>query len=113
VQYYKVFQHASTVLGAAVLAIWFAQWYRVAVPVHSRIGERYQKYGRTMLICLLAIAICVAAIRVFVGTGSPAEIRKPESLLAEGVITTITAFWLEVVVYGIIRNWQTSHKQLV
>jgi hypothetical protein len=109
-QYFKLFQMASTVLGAFVLLLWFVLWYRATAPILQQNNPRYRHNERTSLLVTSAIAILAGIIRAWIGLGSAANFNPRAVFLAEAVITTMSIFWIEVVIYGILRDIQYERK---
>jgi hypothetical protein len=102
-QYYKVFQIGSSVLGMLVVLVWFVLWCRAAVPDHSPEAERPRGNETAVLLLVLSVALIGAVVRAFAGVGVPAGRHRAVMFLAEAVITGISIFWIEVVAYGFVR----------
>jgi hypothetical protein len=103
VQYYEVLQHLSTLAGLLVLLIWFRHWYTHTQPRCSLTTERPRKDERAVFPVLCAVAVAAAVLRGVLGVRMPINPHQCEVFLAEAVITSITVFWVEVVVYGLLR----------
>jgi hypothetical protein len=102
-EYYKVFQIGSSVLGMLVLLVWFVWWYRATVPSNSPEAKRPRGNERAVLLLVLTVALVAAGIRAFAGVGVPAGRHEAVKFLTEAVITAISIFWIEVVAYGFVR----------
>jgi Domain of unknown function (DUF4184) len=109
-QYFKFFQMASTILGALVLLLWFVRWYYTTAPVSQQNNPVHTHNERAGLWFTSAIAIIAGAIRGWVGMNSAVNFNPLAVFLAEAVITTMSIFWLEVVIYGILRDIQFKRK---
>jgi hypothetical protein len=107
VQYYKLFQHGSTVVGSAALLIWLLNWYRRTTP-EQRLSVRPSSLAmkRGLLIFLTLITLSGALIRAFVGVGIPNSPRMAETFVGDAVVTAITLIWLQLLAYGIICSRQ-------
>ena len=109
VQYYKLFQHGSTVIGCAALLIWLLLWYRATGPGQPLLVMPFSlAMKRWFLAFLILIALFGALIRAFVGVGPPNSPRMAETFLGEAVVTTITLIWVQLLAYGII--WSRQRK---
>jgi hypothetical protein len=107
---YKLFQHASTVLGALVLLLWFSRWYRATPPAAQQHDPGYRHNERAGLLVTSAIAIIAGTIRAWLGTRGDTGLHRIALFGAQAVITTMSIFWLEVVLYGILRDIQYKRK---
>jgi hypothetical protein len=103
-EYVRVLQHASTFAGAVVLLISFIRWYRKTAPVPplSRCGQR--RNSRAVLVLVCALAAGAAILRIMHGYSAPLHFGTERKLFIRAVITTITIFWAEVVLYGAFRS---------
>jgi hypothetical protein len=110
VPYYKLLQHASTALGLAVLSSWFLLLPKSA-PAPLRLVWNARVNERAVLAFAAAIALAGAAVRTCVALGMPAGLHAVETFAAEAVITAITLFWVEVVLYGFIRDRAGSQRE--
>jgi hypothetical protein len=109
VQYYKLFQHGSTVAGSAVLLIWFVHWYRTTIPDQRvLVGTSSLATRRGLIAFLTLIALFGALIRALVGVGVPNNPRMAGTFVGEAVVTTITLIWLQLLAYGIV--WSRQRK---
>lgn len=102
--YCELFQHASTVLGLLILLIWWQLRSRSAAPHSSRKGNT-SIHKRTAFLAVSALALVAAALRAVIASGSP------QIVLAKVVITAMTVFWIELVVYGMFRARRRSQMQ--
>jgi hypothetical protein len=104
-EYVRVIQHGSTVVGAAVLLLWFWRWFRRTAPIEPETATYPRKNHRAALFAICIVALIAAVLR---GLGLP-ELGSPDDnpgrkeLLARAVITAIDIFWLGVLVYGAWR----------
>jgi len=104
-EYLRVLQHASTVLGAAVLLLWFWRWFRRTAPIEPETATYPRKNHRAALVVISIAALIAAVFRglVLPEPGSPDYDTGRKELFARAVITAIDIFWLGVVVYGAWR----------
>ena len=110
IQYYKAFQHSSTILGLAVLAVWIAYWYRTTPPTglvamtRSAQPRSAQRERLLVLAVIPGLALCGALIRAFLGVGKLTSVAVVEHFVAEWIITLIALLWWQLVIYGILRR---------
>jgi hypothetical protein len=115
--YSRVIQHASTVLGAAVLLLWFWLWFRRTAPIEPETPPYPRKNPRAALFVICVVALIAAVLNGLVSLeyGSPYyEIGREallaigrKELLARAIITAIDIFWLGVLVYG---AWRATRR---
>ncbi len=112
---YKLLQHASTVFGLTVLALWIAAWYRNA-EVAGRRAAHSQGVWPTKriftLIAIAAIASLAAIIYALKVTGIPSNRGELARFLGILVVMAIAVMWWELVVLGIWRL-KTKNSQRV
>ena len=60
-----------------------------------------------------AIALAGGALRAFVGVGVPEGLHRIEVFAAEAVITAISLFWLEAVIFGFFQHRDRSQIETV
>lgn len=113
VEYVKVLQHVSSVAGLVVLLVWIWHWYRHTAPIRSLRMERPGKDDRVVLAVLCIAAAGAALLRGFLGFNMPITPHECEVLLAEAVTTAVTVFWVEIVVYGLLRAQKRSRLKNV
>jgi len=114
VQYYKLFQHGSTVVGSAFLLIWLLHWHRTTTPSQRPPVRQFSlALKRVLLAFPTFIAFIGAMIRAFVGVGTPNSPRMVEVFLGEAIITAVTLIWLQLLAYGIIWSIQQKSRQEV
>ena len=104
-EYVRVIQHGSTMLGAAVLLLWFWLWFRRTAPIEAESPTSPQGSHRAALVVISIVALIAAVLRglVIPDLGNPDDNLGRKELIARAVITAIDIFWLGVVVYGAWR----------
>ncbi len=112
IPYYKLFQHVSTVLGLAILAVWLLWWYYktpasgeplAGAPSHSR---------RVAIVAALVTIACVAAvIRGAIDAIGPTGRMNYREFVIDAVVTVVAILWWELVAYGIFFEWTESAKR--
>jgi hypothetical protein len=101
----RVIEHLSSVFGALVLLLWFWHWLRTTPPIQPETARSAQKNQRAALFVVCIVALAAAALRGFLlhGLGTSFQIARDKFALEAAIVTAITVFWLEVVVYGAFR----------
>jgi hypothetical protein len=107
-EYLRVLQHGSTILGAVALALWFWSWFLRTAPIKLETAPFPQKHHRVALFVICIMALAAAALRGFVLSelsepGNPYYFFGKKELLARAIITAMDTFWLGVVAYGAFR----------
>jgi len=103
VQNYKLLQHASTTFGLLVLLIWFVRQPSISPP-HPRLIRDRRINERLAFLFVSAVALAAGALRAFVGAGAASGPHRIQIFIGEAVVTTISVFWLELVIYGFLRE---------
>lgn len=105
-EYLRAIQHASTILGAAVLLLWFLHWLRRTPPTQPEATPPARENPRTALIVICIMALLAAFFRGFLLPGwKHGHLFAPGKFLFESaIITAITVFWMGVVLYGVLRG---------
>jgi membrane-bound metal-dependent hydrolase YbcI (DUF457 family) len=111
-EYLRILQHASTVVGAAVLLLWFRSWYRKTAPLQPVSAQSPLRKPRAslLLISLIALTATVSRTLAIAGCSAPASITQDKYVFESAIITGITVFWCGVVVYGVFRAWARNHS---
>lgn len=114
-EYVRVTQHASTVIGAVVLLLWCRHWFRTTAPTQPAMARNPQDSRRAALLIVCILALAAATVRGLLvlrfGTTSLCGVEK--FAFESAVITSIDAFWLGVVVYGALRTLRQNELQKV
>ena len=101
--YYRILQHGSTLIGMAVLAIWFAWWYRTTAPA-SHVPERPRSTARfwTVLGTIALIATAAGVVRVLAGNEIPLRLPDMKRFVGDFICTAIAFVWWQLVAYGMV-----------
>jgi len=102
IQYYKVFQHSSTVFGMCILAAWFAYWYRTSTPSNEIVPPLRSGQKLSIIMIFLTIAVLGSGLRVLHGVRFPISLTNAAKFIGEAVVTFIALIWWQLVVYGLI-----------
>ncbi len=104
--YYKVLQHASTVLGIVILVLWFVWWYRDTKPSDQLISGAPSVSRRIATVAVLATVACAGAvINGTIAARGPAGNFNFREFVVEAVVTVTALVWWELVAYGIFSQW--------
>jgi hypothetical protein len=103
-EYVRVIQQVSTVVGALVLLLWFLHWYRKTAPTQPEMARYSQKNRRAALlvVCLVALAAAVFRALQVLSFGGPLHRESGKFAFESAVITAIGVFCIGVVLYGIL-----------
>lgn len=96
-QLYKLLQHASSLFGCIVLLIWTRLWYNNTRPDDGMV----QPQRSTMALVVVAITLSGAVLRAVIGVGISNGTRAWGRFAIEVLITSITFFWLQLVILGV------------
>jgi hypothetical protein len=108
---YEVLQHASTIIGLAVLGLWLRHWYRTTAPGdQSRVGQLSPTHKLSIIALIATIALLGAAIRAVAGAGPPFHHGAVEGFAGEAVCTFIALAWWQLVAYGLFSTLRQSSK---
>jgi hypothetical protein len=108
---YHVLQIASSALGTIVLLIWIVLQLSNA-PIYPRTVEKSRvQQERRDLVFVSVVALTGGALRGLVGLRPPNAAHRFEVFIAEAVITAITLFWIQSVIFGFLRDRAGSAAQ--
>jgi hypothetical protein len=112
---YKLLQHASTLFGLMVLAVWIAAWYRkaeVTRPSGAQSQSVWPARRILTLIAIAAIAFLAAIIYALKVTGIPSNRGELARFAGTLVVMAIAVMWWELVVLGVVRSNERRVKGL-
>ena len=101
--WYGILQYLSSVFGIVVVLLWCIHWYRNTPPVHSKQDRHFLTADRITLACALLIAVVSALVRATT-SGIPHGVRGSQRFMSDVAVTGLTVLWIEIVVYGIVRD---------
>ncbi|GAA4385371.1 DUF4184 family protein [Hymenobacter koreensis] len=102
---YKLLQHLSTLVGGALLLWWFWQWLHTA-PAAS--WPVVLARGPVLLVLLLPLAAGLGFGYARWQAGPPVGYMAVRNLLVVGLVTSITALWIELMLLGLYRLRKTK-----
>ena len=108
---YAIFQYISSVLGLVAILLWYIHWYGITPPMYAEPDRRSVVSSRIVVAFAFAIALVAAIVRAVIG-GVPEGIRGSQRFMTEAVITGLTTFWFELLIYGFIRNLNETRSKI-
>lgn len=97
---YQILQDASSLLGLVIIGVWWHFRSRSIQPTRPRQPGFPPASDRTTLLVAAAVALIAAVFSVLARPG----LHKPDAILTQAIITWTTVAWIELVLYGIIRD---------
>jgi hypothetical protein len=110
VQNYKLLQHVSTIFGLFVLLIWFVRQPSIS-PTRPRLIQDRRINERLAFLIASAVALAAGSLRAFIGAGATSGLHRIQIFIGEAAVTTISVFWLELVIYGFLRKRLPSRTE--
>jgi hypothetical protein len=101
--WYGILQYISSVFGIVVVLLWCIHWYRVTPPVHSKPDRRSLSRDRIALACSFLVAVVSALVRA-AESGIPHGVPGSQRFMTDVAVTGMPVLWMEIVIYGIVRN---------
>jgi Domain of unknown function (DUF4184) len=105
VEWYTLLQYGSSVIGTIVILIWFLRQPKTGATSQPQTTPPSGANDQRILVASLVIAFIAGILRAFHG------MRDLELFASESVVTTISVFWFELVIYGILRAKSTNDMQ--
>jgi hypothetical protein len=102
-----ILQYFSSAFGIIVILLWCVHWYRNTKPVHSDVaGLPSDKFA---IASSFVSAGVIALIRA-AAFGLPDGVHGAQRFMANITITGITVLWIEIVLYGVIRDFTLRNR---
>jgi len=99
---YKVFQHASSIIGMLILAFWFARWYRTAEPSKQALTPSPSPAHRVAIVSAVVIVAFAGAITwSLASVGVPTSHPVWKKFIGQAVVIAIALTWWLLVAYGV------------
>lgn len=102
-QYCSILEYVSSLAGVAIILAWSIHWYRSSPPIYPDFDPHLRSENRITLLLLFALALAAGLVRA-AASGIPRGVQGLQKFMAESAVTSITVFWMGVVVYGFLRN---------
>lgn len=100
---YAILQYISSAMGLAAILLWYIHWHLNTPPVHQKPDRRSVVSSRIAVAVAFAVALFAALIRAIIG-GLPEGVHGAQKFMTNAAITGLATFWIEVLIYGFIRN---------
>lgn len=105
--WYGILQYLSSGFGIVVILIWYLHWYRDTSAVHSK--QEGLIRDRIVLAILFLLAVVSGFARA-AASGVPHGVGGSQRFMTDVAITGITVLWIEIVVYGVVRDLSRKAK---
>jgi hypothetical protein len=100
--WFGILQYLSSVFGLVVILLWCAHWYRSAPPIHrDPFAPNTVRLSRIVFACAFAAAMLAGFLRA-VALGTPSGITGAQRFATHIVITAISVFTLETIIFGFV-----------
>jgi Domain of unknown function (DUF4184) len=109
---YGILQYLSSVFGIAAILIWYLLWYRNTPPMHPKHERKSVIWSRIVVASAFVVALVVALVRAVSG-GVPEGVHGSQRFMTEAALTGLPTFWIEVLIYGFIRNLNERQSRSV
>ncbi|MGA9352920.1 MAG: DUF4184 family protein [Terriglobales bacterium] len=115
VPFYKILQHLSTVVGLAILLVWFAMWYRGSGAGSRDLREpgpqppdEWPTRKILALAAIASIALLGAFFRALSSIGIPSNHSTLALFVGDFAASVIALLWWQLVALGI---WRSGKKR--
>jgi hypothetical protein len=107
---YQLLQYASSIIGSLVILIWFLRLPRNAYAILPEQKQNSRASELTVFV-LASAALAAGLVRACLGVGVPDSAARVEEFVVQALLAVISVFWLELVVYGIVRD-RSARRQM-
>ena len=103
--YYQLFQYLSSVLGCAVLLMWFVVWYRTAEEAEPPFKTSLSAVGRSViLISILAVAVAGGLMRAYLELGFPGQRFGKNDFVGQALCAIVALIWWQLFAFGSVAS---------
>jgi hypothetical protein len=103
--YYQLFQDLSSVLGCAILLVWFVLWYRNAKESDPPFKTSLSAIGRSfILISVLAVAIVGGLTRAYLELGFPGQRFGKSDFVGQALCAIVALAWWQLFAFGLLAS---------
>jgi hypothetical protein len=103
--YYQLFQYLSSVLGCAILLVWFVVWYRNARESEPPFETHLSALGRsTILISVLLVAVAGGLVRAYLELGFPGQRFGRNDFVGQALCAIVALAWWQLFAFGLLAS---------
>jgi hypothetical protein len=101
IQVYKVLQHGSTLIGAALLCYWYARWFRQTPAQPAILLTPLSTTTRFAILFSMGLgALALAGIYGFVGVSSISDIHSFRQFVGRAVVASMVVLFVELIIFS-------------
>lgn len=108
IPFYAFLQLLSSAIGLLIALAWWLHWSRAA-SFPAQMENNHHPADRKVRLVAITIALIAGTIQAAIPFFSP---RLWRSALVDAIVIAISVFWVELVIYGIIRRRALSRAQI-
>jgi hypothetical protein len=109
---FKILQHGSTLLGTALLAVWYFRWLKHASEQEVRLPVHLPQHLKTRLICFLLLsAVLCAGIYSYWATSSSGGESGLQPFVRNLVVASVGFLFAELIVFSGIWHLKAARQQ--
>ena len=110
---YLVMQGVSSVVGLAMLAVWFWHWYRATPSAAEALPKALPGMQKLAIASgIVAVAVVAGLVRAVIRAGLSTDPHQLRHFLVQAVATAMALAWWQLVAYGLFvqssLNWRLS-----
>jgi len=99
---YRLLQHSSTLIGSGLLIYWYSRWLRATLPVPVEPPRHLAETTKLWLVGLMGLGAMTIALLYSLLSGPPVvSLAAIKPLIGRTVITTISALFIELLIFGL------------
>ena len=103
---FKILQHGSTFLGAALMIIWYRRWLQTTTAPTIELPLQISEKLKLRLIgFILGLAILLAGIYSFLQTSDNFALQ---TLVRKFVVANVAITLVELIIYSVIWQWKAA-----
>jgi hypothetical protein len=105
VQCYTLLQYGSSILGTLVILVWFLRLPKTGASSQPKTMPTSGVSNPRLFVASFVVAFAAGILRACIRR------HNIELFVSETAVTTISVFWFELVIYGILRARNTNGMQ--
>ena len=110
IAFYKLLQHASTIVGLAILAFWIGKWYETTAPSARLTSEPSPTQRVFIVVAITSISVVGAIARAYAGDTLDLDHFSFSLFVGQTVVALIALTWWQLVFYGLFETWRQSRR---